>query len=145
MKYNNFLLLAWNSRNCLTTPFPRPFFWGVDGFSIPWTMFLSSNPQNAHSWVNPRNYIQNGHRPKRPQSNPFIRTVNMWTNCFPLTMLELLGQTLKAHSPIFSNILMGFYSDWLCKCTRQIWSPTLQTDGRHAIARPRFALKCIAR
>ena len=24
---------------------------------------------------------------------------------------------------LFSKILMGFYSNWPCKCTRQIWSP----------------------
>ena len=39
---------------------------------------------------------QNGH-------NQFIRRVNMWTNCFPLTMLELLGQALKAHQSTFQR------------------------------------------
>ena len=28
-----------------------------------------------------------------------------------------------AHVPFSPKFLMGFYSDWPCKCTRQIWSP----------------------
>jgi len=28
-----------------------------------------------------------------------------------------------AHAPFSPKFLMGFYSDWPCKCIRQIWSP----------------------
>jgi len=27
------------------------------------------------------------------------------------------------HAPLSPKFLMGFYSDWPCKCTHQIWSP----------------------
>ena len=42
----------------------------------------------------------------------------------------IIGGTLKiwslpgyAHALFSPKFLMGFYSDWPCKCTRQIWSP----------------------
>ena len=47
-----------------------------------------------------------------------------------LPVPEIIGGTQKiwavpgyAHAPFSPNFLMGFYSDWPCKCTRQIWSP----------------------
>ena len=46
-----------------------------------------------------------------------------------LPVPEIIGGTLKiwalpgyAHAPFSPKFLMGFYSDWPCKCTRQIWS-----------------------
>ena len=35
-----------------------------------------------------------------------------------------------AHAPFSPKFLMGFYSDWPCKCTRQIWSPYSFTHSR---------------
>jgi len=47
-----------------------------------------------------------------------------------LPVPEIIGGTQKiwavpgyAHAPFDPKFLMGFYSDWRCKCTRQIWSP----------------------
>ena len=47
-----------------------------------------------------------------------------------LSVPEIIGGTQKmwavpgyAHAPFSPTFLMGFYSDWPCKCTRQIWSP----------------------
>jgi len=47
-----------------------------------------------------------------------------------LPVAEIIGGTQKnwavsgyAHAPFSEKFLMGFYSDRLCKYTRQIWSP----------------------
>ena len=47
-----------------------------------------------------------------------------------LPVLEIIRGTQKncavfgcAHASFSPKFLMGFYSDWPCKCTRQIWSP----------------------
>jgi len=46
-----------------------------------------------------------------------------------LSVLEIIGGNQKiwavpgyAHAPFSPKFLMGFYSDWPCKCTHQIWS-----------------------
>jgi len=46
---------------------------------------------------------------------------------FTLPVPEIIKGTLKiwalpgyAHAPFSPKFLMGFYSDWACKCTRQI-------------------------
>jgi len=50
----------------------------------------------------------------------------------PLPVPEIIGGTPKnwaapgyAHVSFSPKCLMGFYSHWPCKCTRQIWSPWL--------------------
>ena len=47
-----------------------------------------------------------------------------------LPVPEIIGGTQKiwavtgyAHASFSPKLLMGFYLDWPCKCTRQIWSP----------------------
>ena len=47
-----------------------------------------------------------------------------------LPVPEIIGGTQKiwavpgyAHALFSPKFLMGFYLDWLCQCTRQIWSP----------------------
>jgi len=47
-----------------------------------------------------------------------------------LPVPEIIGGTPKnwavpgyAHASFSPKLLMGFYSDWPCKCTRQIWNP----------------------
>ena len=47
-----------------------------------------------------------------------------------LPVPEIIRRTQKiwavpgyAHAPFSPKFLMDFYSDWPCKCTRQIWSP----------------------
>jgi len=47
-----------------------------------------------------------------------------------LPVPEIIGGNLKiwalpeyVHAPFSPKFLMGFYSDWPCKYTRQIWSP----------------------
>jgi len=46
-----------------------------------------------------------------------------------LPVHEIIGGTQKisavpgyAHAPFSQKFLMGFYSDWPCECTRQIWN-----------------------
>jgi len=47
-----------------------------------------------------------------------------------LPVPQIIGGTQKiwaapgyAHAPFSPKFLLDFYSDWPCKCTRQIWSP----------------------
>jgi len=55
-----------------------------------------------------------------------MNVVQNWKSV-ALPVPEIIGGTLKiwvlpgyAHAPFSPKFLMGFYSDWPCKCTRQI-------------------------
>jgi len=59
----------------------------------------------------------------------------IWSPYYSFTrsrQFDIIGGTPKiravpgyVHARYYAKFLMGFYSDWPCKCTRQIWSPWL--------------------
>ena len=67
-----------------------------------------------------------------------------WVLMYPLNLKstalpvpEIIWGTQKiwavpgyAHAPLSAKFLMGFYSDWPCKCTRQVRSFTCSWDKR---------------
>jgi len=91
-----------------------PYIW------VPWK--FSGLPDYVHG-----NYFQYFHR--------LLFRSTLWMflqklKSVALPVAEILGGTLKiwavpgyAHAPFSEKFLMGFYSDRLCKYTRQIWSP----------------------
>ena len=88
-----------NVRDSLTTPTA--------------TMYYSQNFSWAFVPIDPMNV------PTKFEVRSFTRS---WDNRgYP----KKLGSPLPGytHTPFSPKFLMGFYSDWPCKCTRQIWSP----------------------
>ena len=105
-----------NKKTVLSQRWPRnaPYTW------VPW--IFSGLPNYAHgyyfqhfSWAFVR--IDPVNVPTKFDVRSFT---NSWDNRGYPKNWTAPGY---AHAPFFPNFFMGFYSDWPCKCTRQIWSP----------------------
>jgi len=121
--------------------YSQNFSWAcvrIDPVNVPTKFEVRSF---TRSWDN-RGYLKNLGSPWIRPRFLFSKTFNglvfgstLWM--FPqnlksvaLPVPEIIGGTQKiwavpgyAHASFSPKLLMGFYSDWPCKCTRQIWSP----------------------
>ena len=95
-------------------------------------------PRNApYTWC-PKNFHDSLTTPKASISNIFhglLFRSTLWMflqnlKSVALPVPEIIGGTPKiwalpgyAHALFSPKFLMGFYSDWPCKCTCKIWSP----------------------
>jgi len=101
----------------LSQRWPRnaPYTW------VPWK--FSGFPDYAHGY-----YSQHFHG-LLFRSSLWMILQNLMSVALPIP--EIIGSTRiiwvvrvpgYVHAPFSQKFLMGFYLDWPCKCTRQIWS-----------------------
>ena len=105
-----------NKKALLSQRWPRnaPYTW------VPWK--LSGLPDYAHGY-----YSQHFswafvliHHINVPSKFEVRRFTSSWNNRgYP----KNLSSPWICPRSLFSKIFNGLYSDWSCKCTRQIWSP----------------------
>ena len=113
--FDECLISNTNKKAVLSQRWPRnaPYTW------VPWK--ISGLPDYAHrycsqhfSWAFVR--IDPMNVPTKFEVRSFIRS---WDN---RGHPKNLGSPWIRPRSLFSKFLIGFYSDWPCKCTRQIWS-----------------------
>ena len=124
-----------------TLPFLQNFQWA----------FISIGPVNVFAKFEVRSFTRSWDNRGYPKNlgSPWIRPRFLFSKIFngllfglapymyppnlksiALSVPEIIGGTPKiwavpgyAHAPFALKYLIGFYSDWPCTCTRQIWSP----------------------
>jgi len=113
--------------------------------------FVRIDPMNVSTKFEVRNFTRSWDNRGYPKNlgSPWIRPRFLFSKIFngllfglapymyppnlksiALSVPEIIGGTQNiwavsgyAHAPFSPKFLMGFYSDWPYKCTRQIWSP----------------------
>jgi len=87
---------------------------------MPWKLW--GLPDYAHGYYS-QNFSSMAFVPIDPMNVPTKFEVHSFTRSWDnRTYPKNLGSPWICHAPFSPKFLMGFYSDWPCTCTRQIWS-----------------------